>query len=77
MPYIPTKEERIELLDKSLTNQSPSAESIEKIEALREKAKELGKLIIETTPTSREQSIALNHYEDAIMWAVKAIVLNQ
>lgn len=41
--------------------------------ALRDKAKELAMLIVELTPTSREQSLALTQLEDSVMWANSAI----
>jgi hypothetical protein len=49
----------------------------ERCKQLHEKAKELALLIAELTPTSREQSLALTHVEDAVMKATAAIVRNE
>lgn len=62
-------------LERSLTNISPNAEQIKRIERLREVGKHLGSSILDQTNPSREQSLALTHLEETIMWAVKAIVL--
>lgn len=70
-----TDTERLAALERSLTNISPDAEQVERIEALRGDAKKLGRFIIEACPDTRERSLALTHLEDATMWAVKSIVL--
>jgi len=36
---------------------------------LREKAKELALAIVENSPESREQSLAITHLEQTVMWA--------
>jgi hypothetical protein len=41
--------------------------------ALRSKAKELAELIVQSTPESREQSLALTSLEEATFWANSAI----
>lgn len=71
------KEELKARLSRSLTNQPPSPVQIHRIELLRGVGKDLGNAIVELCPLSREQSLALTHLEDAIMWAVKSIVLEQ
>lgn len=62
-------------IHRSLTNQTPNAEQIERIEALRETGKVLGSAIVNSTLPSRERSLALTHLEETVMWAVKAIIL--
>lgn len=64
-----------ERLERSLTNQAPSADQILRIEEIRNKAKELGGLILDVSAHSRERSLALTHLEETVMWAVKGIVL--
>ena len=64
-------------LYRSLTNQTPSSRVIEQIEYLRGVAKRLGGDIIDHCPPSREASLAITHLEETVMWAVKALVLNQ
>lgn len=60
---------------RSLTNVKPTADAMVGIERLRETAKKLADDILEYARTSREQSLALTHLEETVMWAVKAIVL--
>lgn len=67
--------DRLAALDRSLTNITPSAASIAKIETVRATAKELGRKIVLNCPDSRERSLALTELENSVMWAVKAIVL--
>jgi hypothetical protein len=70
-----TDSDRLESLKRSLTNITPGQEQIERIEALRAVAIELGQSIIDSCPESRERSLGLTHLEDAVMWSVKSIVL--
>lgn len=44
---------------------------------IREKAKELAQLVQDSTPTSREQSLALTAVQQAVMWANAAIAINE
>lgn len=64
-----------EALARSLTNQTPTAEQVERIEAIRTAARDLGAEVLERCPFSRERSLALTHLEETTMWAVKAVVL--
>jgi len=66
---------RLAALDRSLTNQTPSADGIERIEHVRDWAKKLGFVIVDNCQDNRERSLALTHLEDCVMWAVKSIVL--
>lgn len=70
-----TDEERWHALQRSLTNQAPTTDGVARIERLRGVGKDLGLSIIQEARDSRERSLALTHLEEAIMWAVKAIVL--
>jgi hypothetical protein len=67
--------QKIDQIHRSLTNQPPTPEQIERIELLRQVGKTLGTAIVEQTPASREQSLAITKLEECVMWAVKAIVL--
>lgn len=60
---------------RSLTNITPSPQAITEIESLRTVAKHLAYSILATSSASREQSLALTHLEETVMWAVKAICL--
>jgi len=66
-----------ERMEKSLTNIAPSAQQIERIEAVRAGGKLLLGRILEQAPASRERSLALTHLEETVMWAVKSIVLEK
>lgn len=69
--------QRLAALQRSMTNIPPTEQQIERIESTRDAAKDLGRRIIDNCADGRERSLALTHLEDAVMWAVKAIVLEQ
>lgn len=71
------KIDEIARIHRSLTNITPSAETIETIEKLRSTAKLMGASIVNYCEPSRERSLALTHLEDSTMWAVKSLVLHQ
>lgn len=60
----------------SLTNVTPGDNQTHNIALIREKAKELGSLIIEGCPNGRNKALAKTCLEDAVMRAVKGIVLD-
>jgi len=64
-----------ELVDR-LTN-TPNAEQISRISEVRGAALALGAVILAHTPTTREQSLAITHLEETVMWAVMSIVLEE
>lgn len=70
-------EARFEQLQRSLTNITPNEDQIKRIEGIRAAAKVLGLDICRDAPDTRERSLALTHLEDAAMWAVKSIVLEE
>lgn len=74
-PPLSADERAIHAFHQSLTNHTPSEAQVSRIEDLRSHAKVLATRIIESQPASRERSLALTHLEDAVMWAVKGIVL--
>lgn len=67
----------IETIENSFTYHAPVGTQQQRYEKLREAAKELALLILEDTPSSREQSLAITKLEEAIMWANKAIACNE
>lgn len=72
------KDEQIAGLLHNLTNHPPkNDETVQKFESVRVLAKELGIEIIDSAPSSREQSLALTHLEQTVMWAVAAIARHQ
>ena len=60
-------------VEHNFTYHKPKPEQQPKYEQLRELAKALGLAIVELTPASREQSLALTDLEDCIMHANAAI----
>ena len=65
-------------INRSLTNHPPESDAVvRRFEQVRQAAKHLGIAIAEATPPGREQSLAVTHLEETVMWAVKAIALNQ
>lgn len=64
-------------LNNRFTYHAPKPGMYERSLALREKAKELAYLIVESTPKSREQSVALTELETAVFWANAAIARNE
>lgn len=59
----------------SLTNITPGPDEVKRIERVRMRAKELGSLIALDIAASREKSLAMTHLEETVMWAVKAILM--
>lgn len=55
------------------TYHSPKPGQPERYTELRDTAGRLATLIVEITPSSREQSLALTKLEEAVMWANAAI----
>lgn len=66
-----------ERIESSFTYHTPKDDQPQRYVLLREKAKELAYLIIESTPSSREQSVAITRLEEVIMWANKAIACSE
>jgi hypothetical protein len=60
-------------LEVRFTYHAPKPGQKERYEELRYQAKRLAELIVESTPDSREQSLALTALEEAVMWANAAI----
>lgn len=64
-------------IENNFTYHAPKEGQPERYEQLRSKAKELALLIVEITPSSREQSVALTELETAVFWANAAIARNE
>jgi len=63
-------------INHNFTYHQPKEGQPEKYEKMRENAKYLAHLILELTPESREQSLALTKLEEAVFWANAAIARN-
>jgi len=64
-------------IENDFTYHAPKEGQPEKYVALRAKAKEFALLIVELTPVSREQSLALTELENATFWANASIERNE
>lgn len=64
-------------LEKRFTHHPPKGDQTERYDALRERAHDMAEDILEATPTSREQSLALTALEEAVFWANAAIARNE
>jgi hypothetical protein len=72
--YNLSKNERIE---KDFTYHSPKDDQPQRYIDIRDAGKTLAYKIIECSPESREQSLALTNLEQAIFWANAAIARNE
>lgn len=63
-------------MNKTFAYHKPSPEGLTKIAALRNLFSSVHDSIVETSPKSREQSVALTKLEETAMWAIKAVVCN-
>lgn len=64
-------------LERTFTYHAPKGDQQERYVALRQKALEFATLIAETTPVSREQSLALTRVQEATQMANAAIAINE
>lgn len=64
-------------IERDFTYHPPKPGQLERYQALREKAKEMALLILDLTPASREQSLALTELEYSVMMANAAIARNE
>lgn len=73
----PTKEDIINRINNDFTYHAPFGDQVDRYAALREAGRHLAIKIVETTPVSREQSLALTNLEQAIMFANAGIARNE
>lgn len=64
-------------VEHNFTYHAPNMGQMVRYNALREGGRQLAHDILEHTPVSREQSLALTNLEQAIMWANAAIARNE
>ena len=72
-----TSEKMSEQVEKIFTYHAPKDDQPERYVILRDTAKQLAYLIVGTTPSSREQSLAITHLEEAIFYVNAAIARNE
>ena len=64
-------------IEHAFTYHAPTPEQITRYQQLRDAAKALALLFVDVTPISREQSLALEALEGAVMWANAAIARDE
>lgn len=67
----------VNIIIKSMTNITPTAEQIQRIEELRNNYKALVIVVNKNCQDSRCKSIAMTDIENSLMWAVKSIVMEE
>lgn len=72
-----TQQELLRRIENDFTYHPPKDEQIARYKAMRDKALEFAYFIVASTPQSREQSLALTHLEECIMFANAAIARNE
>ena len=71
---------RVEAFDNSIAYHKVTPDSVEvthDFQILRQAARVFGRTILEITEESREQSLALTHVEEALMWATKQVAITR
>ncbi len=76
MKYTPT-DEKLAQVEKVFTFHPAKDDQPERYQELREAFKQLATKILELTPPSREQSLALTNLEEASLMANAAIARNE
>jgi hypothetical protein len=69
--------EEFEDITRRFTYHAPKEGQQEKYNSLRSQALTLAASIMEKTPSSREQSLAITKLEEAVMWANAAIARHE
>jgi len=64
-------------LENRFTYHAPKGDQVERYALLRSEGLFMAQMIADKTPASREQSLALTHLEEAVMWANAAIARNE
>jgi len=77
MPKYNIEEKMRTQLERIFTYHAPKEDQPVRYVKLRDSARELAELIIQNTPLSREQSLAITHLEEAIFYANAAIARNE
>lgn len=73
MTAYPKSEQQIKDLENRFTYHAPKGDQTDRYVKLREKYKELAHMIVDLTPTGREQATALTNLETSSFWANASI----
>jgi hypothetical protein len=76
MSYNPSKR-LVDQIERAFTHHPPKDTQTARYELFRSKAREFAFLIASESPESREQSLAMTHLEEAVMWVNAAIARNE
>lgn len=77
MRHYPRGSRTTDQIEAAFTYHAPLPDQPERYVALREKAKELAYLIVDLSPSCREQSLALTYLEIAVMQVNAAIARHE
>lgn len=69
--------QQLKMLENRFTYHRPHGNQAQRYEEMRDAAHELGKLIVENTPSGREQSLALTKLDEVVFWANAAIARHE
>ncbi len=64
-------------IENNFTYHAPKGDQLTRYQLIRDTAKAFALLLVDNTPASREQSLALTQLEDATMWANASIARNE
>jgi hypothetical protein len=71
------KQQLLDRIENDFTYHAPHGDQADRYGKNRAKAKEFALFIVENTPSSREQSLALTALEESVFWANAAIARNE
>lgn len=67
----------LDQIENNFTYHPPKADQADRYNRIRYAAKVLALLIVDSTPGSREQSLAMTNLEQAVFWSNAAIARNE
>lgn len=76
-PKYPLTEGGLAALNERFEYHAPKDDQAPRYALIRAKVRELALVIVGNTPLSREQSLALTHLDQAMMWGNAAIARNE
>ena len=66
-----------ERVENDFTYHAPTGNQAQRYQEIRDLAKSLANRLLDLTPQSREQSLALTHLEECVFWANASIARNE
>ena len=77
MPKYTVKEDMLKRIENDYSYHAPKGDQADRYVEIRDKAKELALVIVNNSPVSREQSVALTALDTVVMAANAAIARNE